>query len=316
MSIQQYEFHPYADILPMLGATELNELAADIQANGLREDIVLLDGKILDGRNRYKGCQLAGVTPTFRDFNGEGDPIDFIVSKNIKRRHLTASQRALMVAKYAQLPRGDASRFKKNAKTPTNSQTVQSTDRKTVQSERKSAATIANDVGVSQSTVEQAKRVLRDAPKETVEKVERGEKSVATAVKEIKEEKAKAQAKEEKHFDKTGYPIPDAILADWQRAEGFASVLREISKVKSALKKGLDESDLIFAEVTNTTVSTLTNAYGDLKRVLPYVVCPTCQGRTPKKCATCRGRGFVSEFYYSTCVPEETKKIRERAIKK
>ena len=158
--------------------------------------------------------------------------------------------------------------------------------------------------------------MLHEAPEETVAQVERGEKSVATAVKEIKATKAKEEAAKEKHLDKTGYVIPDSILEDWQRAQEFASALREISKVKSILKKGLEDSDLIFAEVNNTTVSTLTNAYGDLKRVLPYAVCPTCQGRTPKKCTTCRGRGFVSEFYYSTCVPEETKKIRERAIKK
>jgi hypothetical protein len=126
----------------------------------------------------------------------------------------------------------------------------------------------------------------------------------------------KAEEKKPQYLDKTGYQIPDAILSDWQRAEAFGSNLREISRIKSALKKGLDESDLIFGEVTNTTVSTLSNAYGDLKRILPYAVCPTCQGRTPKKCTTCRSRGFVSEFFYNTCIPEETKKIRERAIKK
>lgn len=136
-------------------------------------------------------------------------------------------------------------------------------------------------------------------------------KQVAPPAPAQKEKEAKTE-----HRDKTGYVIPDSILADWQRAEDFSSVLREISKVKSILKKGLEDSDLIFAEVNNTTVSTLTNAYGDLKRVLPYAVCPTCQGRTPKKCATCRSRGFVSEFYYTTCVPEETKRIREKAIRK
>jgi hypothetical protein len=146
-------------------------------------------------------------------------------------------------------------------------------------------------------------------------------KAITEAAREVvspKPEPPVKSSKEErpKVLDKTGYPIPDAILSDWQRAEAFGSNLREISRIKSALKKGLDESDLIFGEVTNTTVSTLSNAYGDLKRILPYAVCPTCQGRTPKKCTTCRSRGFVSEFFYNTCIPEETKKIRERAIKK
>jgi hypothetical protein len=317
MSKQEYEFHPFASVLPMLGVADANELAADILANGLREEIVLFEGKILDGRNRYRACKTVGVEPRFVDLNGDGDPIDFIVSKNIKRRHLTQSQKAMVVAKFAQLPRGDISRIK-SSKTPINSQTVQSTDRETGQdkSRSKSAAQVAKEVDVSTSTVEQAKRVLRDAPKDTVKAVEEGKKSVATAVKEIKTTKANEEAAKEKHHDKTGYVIPESIREDWQRAEGYSSTLREISKIKSGLKKGLEDSDLIFAEVNNTTVSTLTNAYGDLKRVLPYAVCPTCQGRTPKKCATCRGRGFVSEFYYTTCVPEETRKIREKAIRK
>lgn len=162
--------------------------------------------------------------------------------------------------------------------------------------------------------VEQREEVIEKA----AEKGPVTAKAITEAAQEVvKAEPAKA-AKEEKqqYLDKTGYPIPSAILEDWKRAADYASVLRQISAIKSGLKKGLDESDLIFAEVTNTTVSTLANAYGDLKRVLPYAVCPTCQGRTPKKCATCRGRGFVSEFYYTTCVPEETKRLREKAIKK
>src|SRR5690242_16836956 len=101
MKEEEYEFHPYAAVVPMLGQVELNALAADIQSNGLKQPIVLLDGKILDGRNRYKACLMVNVEPAFRDYNGEGDPIDYIVSMNLCRRQLTASQKALAVAKIA-----------------------------------------------------------------------------------------------------------------------------------------------------------------------------------------------------------------------
>lgn len=305
MATKDYEFHPLASVLPMLGTADANELASDIQANGLREDIVLFEGKILDGRNRYRACKSVNVEPRFRDFNGaEGHAIDYIVSKNIKRRHLTASQKALMVAKYAVLPRGNPSM--KSSKTPAKPKSVQSTEL------GKPADKVATDIGVSTSTVEQAKRVLRDAPKETVAKVERGEKSVASAVKELRE----AKQEQTPALDKTGYPVPDAILADWKRAEGFAETLRKITQVKSVVSEALDHSDPIFAEVTNTTLSTLTNAYNDLKRVLPYAVCTTCQGRAPKKCSTCGSRGFLSKFYYQTCIPEEIRKLRAKAVGK
>src|ERR1051325_9747662 len=162
MTRQEYEFHPYADVLPMLGVADANELAADIQANGLRETIVLLDGKILDGRNRYRACKTAGVEPRFRDFNGDGDPIDYIVSVNIKRRHLTAAQREMVAAKLAALPRGDVSRFSQ--------QTSQR------QNGAKTVAQAAKEMAVSPRNVARAKEALRTAPPEEIEAIERGEK--------------------------------------------------------------------------------------------------------------------------------------------
>ncbi len=112
-------------------------------------------------------------------------------------------------------------------------------------------------------------------------------------------------------LDKTGYPIPETILEDWGHAEAFSETIRAISKIKVIVQKGIEDQDLIFREITNTTVATLTNAYGDLKRVLPHAVCTTCQGHGRKKCTLCKGRGFISEFTYLTCVPAQTRKLRE-----
>lgn len=304
MKEQEYEFHPYAAVLPMMAGAEFNELVADIQGNGLREDIVLLDGKILDGRNRYKACSVAKVEPRFRDFNGDGDPIDFIVSVNLRRRHLTASQKALAMGKIANLPRGNPGL--KSSKTPTNPKSTQNVEL------GKSVAQVAKEIGVGTTTLTEAKRVLRDAPPETVEQIEAGEKSVATAVKEIKKERAK----EEQRFDKTGYAIPDAILADWQLAESFRSTLTQLQQIKLQIEKAVDKSELIFAEVGQDTVADLKNAWAAMKQVLPYAVCPTCQGRTRSRCTACKRRGFVSEFGYTHWFAKEVIELRERAIKK
>jgi hypothetical protein len=67
------EFHPLADVFPLIEGAEFDDLVADIGANGQREDIVLLDGKVLDGRNRYRACLAAGVASraiAFRPDNG------------------------------------------------------------------------------------------------------------------------------------------------------------------------------------------------------------------------------------------------------
>lgn len=90
------EAHPVAGLFPMLDAAELDGLACDIAANGLRDPIWLHEGKIVDGRNRYAACRLVGVEPRFREWDGCGSLVGFVVSLNLHRRHLSSSQRAMV----------------------------------------------------------------------------------------------------------------------------------------------------------------------------------------------------------------------------
>jgi hypothetical protein len=97
------KFHELANIFPMLGDEELAELCADIKKNGLAEPITVYEGKILDGRNRATACTMLGVSPKTVEYTGD-DPVAFVLSKNLHRRHLTESQRALVASKLATLP--------------------------------------------------------------------------------------------------------------------------------------------------------------------------------------------------------------------
>lgn len=75
---------------------EIAALAEDIKKNGQREAGILLDGMVLDGWHRYIGCQMAGRKFAHIPFPG-GDPIAFVLSRNLHRRHLTESQRAAAI---------------------------------------------------------------------------------------------------------------------------------------------------------------------------------------------------------------------------
>ena len=99
------EFHPAASIFPQLACVELDDFVKDVKEHGLREPIWTLDGKILDGRNRYRACVKAGVTPMFREWTGT-DPVAFVLSMNVHRRHLSVSQRAMVAAQVATLRDG------------------------------------------------------------------------------------------------------------------------------------------------------------------------------------------------------------------
>jgi N6-adenosine-specific RNA methylase IME4 len=92
-----YEDHPIAGIFPLLGPAELAELAADINAHGQRHPILLWEGKVLDGRNRARACELAGVAPLTEQATCKSDEeaAALVVSLNAQRRHLTASQKAM-----------------------------------------------------------------------------------------------------------------------------------------------------------------------------------------------------------------------------
>lgn len=76
---------------------ELKVLADDIAENGLLEHIARYEGKILDGRNRVRACIIAGVEPVYWDVDLRGQhPIEYVLSKNLRRRHLTTVQLALL----------------------------------------------------------------------------------------------------------------------------------------------------------------------------------------------------------------------------
>lgn len=114
--------HPAAELFPYLPQPELVELADDITANGLHEPILFgPDGTLLDGRNRLSACELAGVQPRFDVYDGN-DPVAVIVSRNLRRRHLTTGQRAALAVDLLPMYEGQAKQ-RQGARTDLQAQT-------------------------------------------------------------------------------------------------------------------------------------------------------------------------------------------------
>ena len=105
-----FDFHPLANIFPLVEGAEFDEFVADIRQHGLHEPTIVYEDKILDGRNRYRACLSAGIEPKFTVYQGD-DPVAFVVSLNLRRRHLDESQRAMVAAKLATLRDGQRADF-------------------------------------------------------------------------------------------------------------------------------------------------------------------------------------------------------------
>jgi len=199
-----YQIHPIADIFPRMPESELAALAEDIGDNGLLEAIWLYEGKILDGRHRYRACEISGVEPEFRQYEGD-DPLGFVVSLNLKRRHLSESQRAMVASELANMPNGG---WRGNQWQSANLQSA---------TPQVSQSTAADLLQVSPRSVATAAKINREAPEEVLEAVKSGEVSINLASQFIslpEEEKESA-----KHaIEEGGATVKEAIKEAVKRA--------------------------------------------------------------------------------------------------
>lgn len=137
--------HPLSAAFPDMDPTDFASLVADIEKNGLREHGWVFEGMILDGWHRYRACEESGVRFRWEQYDGT-DPIGFVRSRNLERRHLTPSQRAAaIVACHAWRPIGANQ----------HGGSVPGTD------PAPSSAEMAKQAGVSTITIDRAKAAQR-----------------------------------------------------------------------------------------------------------------------------------------------------------
>ncbi|MFF2746442.1 ParB N-terminal domain-containing protein [Kitasatospora sp. NPDC058048] len=156
----------------MLDDEELLALAEDIKANGQFHPVMLDgSGRVLDGRNRLKACEIAGVEPKFASYDGP-DPDAFALSVNIRRRNLTKGQIAMVAAK-------SCSTAEQGGRSPG----------------ELSARSLSERAGVSLGRIGQAMTVVRHAP-DLVDRVISGALGLDEAYKTAREAKAQADSVE------------------------------------------------------------------------------------------------------------------------
>lgn len=171
----EYELHPLCTLFPRMDGSAFDSLVADIAANGLREPIIVHEGMILDGGNRYRACIAAGVEPTTMKFGG-GSLVGYVLSANLHRRHLSPGQQAAIVAS-AQ----DWANAQQQGGTGVNQHTKEQTGNVTGLQTVKDRAAIS---GASDKTQRNADKVAKTDP-ELAKRVAHGEISLPKAVEQI-----------------------------------------------------------------------------------------------------------------------------------
>jgi len=174
---RRIEYHSACLLFPMLGQDELRELADDIRTNGLRHSVVLCQGKVLDGRNRLAACKIAGVEPTFTEWSGPGSPLEWVISENLVRRHLTASQRAVIA--YDLLPMLEKQAKERQRLSNGRGKKVRNKVR-TFSTPGEASEVAARLANCNSRYVKILKAINRSAP-EVIEKVRSGDISIAEA---------------------------------------------------------------------------------------------------------------------------------------
>lgn len=189
------EWHPYAKLFPMLPEAQLRDLADDIRDNGLHHPIIVdADDRIIDGRNRHLACEMAGVKPTIEArAMDDRETLAFVISTNLKRRHLSESQRADIAAKMANLK---PHRPSKSANRPTSDEPPVS---------QQQAAALMN---VSERSVRRAAKVQAKGSDELKEAVASGEVTVnrAERIADLPKPQQAAAIKEDPRDIKEGPP--------------------------------------------------------------------------------------------------------------
>jgi hypothetical protein len=173
------ENHPVACIFPMMDTKSYEELKQDIAINGVHQSGLLYQGKVLDGRNRYRACCELDIQMSWQEVElGEPediakfDAIQHVMTHNLHRRHLKQSQRAMIAAKMATLTGSG-------------------------RPEKGSNDTFISDaaalLSVSEPTVKRAKHVLANGCKPLIEAVEDCQITVSMAEKLCKAEPDKRE---------------------------------------------------------------------------------------------------------------------------
>ena len=251
---------------PAMDEDDYAHLRDSIKRYGVREPVVTFEGKIIDGRHRWRACEELGIPCPTVEWDGEGSLVEFVIDRNLRRRHLTPSQRAATAARLMPMFEAEAAKRKHHAA---------DADMDDAGPAREKAA---KATGASARMVQDAIKVERENPA-LLDKVVSGELSVNSAKLRLPPPPVKKRERD---------AISDAI----DRADEFNDLARALHEIKhqvQAIAKQAIGRELRIQHIE----AHIENAATSIRHAAPHARCE-CKGEN-EKCAACQGMGWVTK---------------------
>ena len=232
--------HPVAELFPMMSVEEYDGLKADIKANKQQEPICYWRGELVDGRNRLKACQELGIKIDSWELDKDADPVAYILSRNLHRRHLSTSQRSMVAGKLSNLSNGS------NQHKP-----VDKSTKEPLQNCRPSTQEAADKLNVSARSVGNAKQVIEGGSAEVKRAVEADEISVSLAAKLVDEVPSKVEqtklVKQGKDAVKEAVTVPKKVKPkpDLSKDEQIKTERKKARSYAEYLQRSIDDLNRI-----------------------------------------------------------------------
>ncbi len=300
--MNQLNIHPLCLKVP---ASKPDSLAAlrESMAKGYDDHfpIILYEGMILDGRNRYAIATELGQHPTAEEWKPsyEGDtPEEFVLrAAGRGRRDLSPVQLAALAAELMPTVKIEAKRnLDVNSDTPS---LVTSSKRKGQDNSKRSTAKAATAAGVGENSVRVAAKAKATAP-EVFKEMQAGTISVAAAAKKMAPPPPPPSL--DTVTDAEGHQITDAkAAAAYLERHRFEEIGREIDRVRRMVKE-LGELPIGVCLDTQRIMTDLHNAKGDILAARPHVQCP--HRNCKETCRSCEGRRWITKQLWMATAEE------------
>lgn len=226
----------FRDLIPPLNEEELKLLEASLVADGCESPLIVWNGVIVDGHNRYAICRKHEIPFAIqeKDFSSRDDAMLWMLRNQLGRRNLNSYQRVELVLKFEPLVKSAAEQRMMAGKAANPVPTLAQG-----QTKGKTRDHLSEAAGVSHGTFAKAQKLVQSADEETKRELRAGKVTVNRAYTELLE---KEHEGETKICERCKQEKPLSAFSIPSNRRSFSSVCRDCEKEISAVAKSAAEA--------------------------------------------------------------------------